>query len=502
MDTGQGASFDQPLRILVVSDDVHIGSQITHALQGEFGDLEVAEAGNPRQLEPALASGRFDLAFVECPLSWSDTLEVIRAIRSALPAGSIVVIAHAECEGWVLDAIRAGADSYVLRTSEKIMGVLATVRLELHRQATKAAEERERQRVELALRDSEERFRTTVEQSPVSIQVMTPEGWTVLVNRAWEKLWGVTAADLRQYNVLQDEQAKSLGLMPYVERGFAGETVEMPPVAYDTPDSLKSGRKRWFQARIYPIKDELGRIRNVIMMYEDITERQWITEDLQRLSAELMNAYESERKRISQELHDELGQALTAIRINLTRLEKDLFPDFPASRKKVIETSMLVDETLAHVRELSHALRPTMLDELGLAPTLRWYVTRYAERLDIPVEFEVVGPEERLPTEIETALYRIVQEALTNIAKHAQARHVRLRLSSRPAKVAILIEDDGVGFDARRKLTADVTGIGLFGIRERAAALGGSLTIQTSPGQGTRLFVELPVPPYPIGDKA
>ncbi len=502
MDTGREASSHPLLRILVVGHDARVGSQITDALQGEFNVLEMAEPGSPRQLELALANGRFDLAFVECPLSWSDTLGVIRAIRNALADCSIIVIADVECEGWILDAIKAGADSYVLRSSEKIMGVLATVRLELHRQKIKAAEECERRRVELALRESEERFRTTVEQSPVSIQVMTPEGWTVLVNQAWEKLWGVTVADLRYYNMLQDEQAKSLGLMPYVEQGFAGEIVEMPPVTYDTPDSLKNGRKRWFQARIYPVKDELGRIRNVIMMYEDITERQWVTEDLQRLSAELMNAYESERKRLSQELHDELGQALTAIRINLTRLEKDLFPDFPASRKKLFETSMLVDETLAHVRELSHALRPTMLDELGLAPTLRWYVTHYAERLDIPVEFEVVGLEERLPTEIETALYRIVQEALTNIARHAQARHVRLCLSSQLAKVAILIEDDGVGFDARRKLTADVTGIGLVGIRERAAALGGSLTIQTSPGQGARLFVELPLPPSPMEDEA
>jgi signal transduction histidine kinase len=289
-------------------------------------------------------------------------------------------------------------------------------------------------------------------------------------------------------------------MMPYVERGFAGETVEMPPVAYHTPETLKTGRKRWFQARIYPVKDGLGEIRNVIMMYEDITDRQWATEDLQRLSAELMNAHESERKRMSQELHDELGQALTAMRINLTGLEKELFPDFPASRKKLIETSLLVDETLEHVRELSHTLRPTMLDELGLVPTLRWYVTRYAERLGIQVEFEAVDL--RLPTEIETALYRIVQEALTNIAKHAQAGHVQLRLSYQESRVTALIEDDGVGFDVHRKMTVDATGAGLFGMRERVAVLSGSLTIQSRPEQGTRLLIELPVPPQPTRGQA
>jgi two-component system sensor histidine kinase UhpB len=199
-----------------------------------------------------------------------------------------------------------------------------------------------------------------------------------------------------------------------------------------------------------------------------------------------------------------LGQALTAMRINLTALEKDLFPGFPASRKKLIETSLLVDETLEHVRELSHALRPTMLDELGLVPTLRWYVTRYAERLGIQVELEAVGLEERLPTEIETALYRIAQEALTNIAKHAQARHVQLRLSYQASQVTASIEDDGIGFDVQKKMTVDATGsgAGLFGMRERVAVLGGSFTIQSRPERGTRLFIELPIPPHPTRGKA
>jgi len=504
MSAAQEAMPNRPLHILIVGDDPQTRFQITRALQVEFSALEVAQAGNESQLELAWANGQFDLVFVESWLSWADSLSIIQAIHNALPRRPVIVIADAECEEFVLSAIQAGADSYVLRSSQQMMGVLSVVRLELDRQAIKVAEDRERRRVELALRESEERFRTIVEQSPISIQVMTPEGWTVLVNQAWEKLWGVTAADVRHYNMLQDEQAKSLGMMPYVERGFAGETVEMPPVAYHTPETLKNGRKRWFQARIYPVKDDLGGIRNVIMTYEDITDRQWATEDLQRLSAELMNAHESERKRMSQELHDELGQALTAMRINLTGLEKDLFPDFPASRKKLIETSLLVDETLEHVRELSHALRPTMLDELGLVPTLRWYVTRYAERLGIQVEFEAVDLDERLATEIETALYRIVQEALTNIAKHAQARHVQLRLSYQESKVTASIEDDGVGFDVQKKTTVDATGagVGLFGMRERIAVLGGSFTIQSRREQGSRLFVELPISPHPARGKA
>lgn len=359
----------------------------------------------------------------------------------------------------------------------------------------------ERKRAHLALRESEESFRTIVEQSPLSVQVMTPDGWIIQVNRAWEKLWGVTSADVQYYNALHDPQARSLGMMPYVERGFAGETVTMPPVAYHTPESLRLGRKRWFQAHIYPVKGERGEIRNVIMLYEDITERQWATEDLQRLSSELMSAQEAERKRISQELHDELGQALTAIRINLAALEKELGPALtPANGERLAESGTLADQMLQHVRELSHDLRPTMLDELGLVPTLRWYVGRFAHRLGLEVQFEAAGLEERLAAELETALYRIVQEALTNVARHAGARRVCLRLERNALRVITTIEDDGVGFDVRRWAAAatPALGAGLFGMRERAALRGGSFTIHAHPGQGTRLVIELPlIPPQP-----
>ncbi len=130
-----------------------------------------------------------------------------------------------------------------------------------------------RKRAEEALKESEERFRTIVEQSPVSIQIMTPDGWTIQVNRAWEELWGVTRENLRDYNILRDEQLKRLGVMPYIERGFSGEATSIPPVEYDVGEILGKGHKRWVQARIYPVKDERGGIRNVILMHEDITER-------------------------------------------------------------------------------------------------------------------------------------------------------------------------------------------------------------------------------------
>jgi signal transduction histidine kinase len=199
-----------------------------------------------------------------------------------------------------------------------------------------------------------------------------------------------------------------------------------------------------------------------------------------------MNAQETERRHVSQELHDELGQALTAMRINLDIMGQELPPDFsPAGRNRLTEVSLLVDETLEHARELSHTLRPTMLDEMGLVPTLRWYVNRYAERLGIEVDFEVKDMDERPAAEIETTLYRVVQEALTNIARHAQAGYVRLHLARRQARLLVVIEDNGQGFDGPKSMTAgiDRAGMGLVGMRERVARCGGIFTCTRSRGR-------------------
>ncbi|MFC1975933.1 response regulator [Chloroflexota bacterium] len=220
-------------------------------------------------------------------------------------------------------------------------------------------------------------------------------------------------------------------------------------------------------------------------------------EQLRTLARRLAEVQEAERKQLAQELHDEMGQALTAISINLAAIEKELPPEGPPRiRERLAEASSLTDQTLEQVRELSLDLRPSILDDLGLVPTLNWYVKRYADRVNVKTEFEVSGLEERLPPEVATALYRVVQEALTNVARHAQASTVRLHLLGQDSSVVAVIEDDGQGFDVAEvaNRTASEHGAGLLGIRERVTFLGGSFDIQTSPAQGTRLSIEIPWP--------
>lgn len=210
--------------------------------------------------------------------------------------------------------------------------------------------------------------------------------------------------------------------------------------------------------------------------------------------SQIIDAQENERKRISRELHDEIGQALTAIKFNLDRIDKDLPQTFPALRERVGEAKSLSSEVLSAMRKLSMDLRPTMLDDLGLIPTLRWYIQNFSNRLNISSRFHAIGFEEKLPPQIETAFYRIIQEALNNIAKHSGANHVEISLEQRDAVISALITDNGRGFDLNRALGPESPerGFGIIGMQERVSLLGGKMDIQSSPGSGTRISIEAP----------
>jgi len=199
-----------------------------------------------------------------------------------------------------------------------------------------------------------------------------------------------------------------------------------------------------------------------------------------------VEAQELERKRLSRELHDETGQALTSILLGLRSLEET---GDESVTEAVVSLRELVVQTLQDVRRLAVELRPTALDDFGLAAALERLANTFAEQTGTAVEFESRLADERLPGDVETALYRIVQEALTNIVKHARADHVSIVLQRKDKVVTAVIEDDGRGFaaDAQRD-----GGLGLKGMKERVELVNGRFQIESSAGAGTTLVVEVP----------
>jgi signal transduction histidine kinase len=202
----------------------------------------------------------------------------------------------------------------------------------------------------------------------------------------------------------------------------------------------------------------------------------------------VLSAQEEERRRLARELHDETGQALTSILLGLRGLEEATDPD--ALRAAVAEVRDLVRSTLQDVRRLAVELRPKALDDFGLVAAIERLTDSFAEQTGIAVEFVPNVHEGRLPPEVETALYRIVQESLTNVLKHARAGQVSIVLTQKERSVSVVVEDDGVGFEPTR---ARGDGLGLVGMRERVGLLGGRVTVESRPGAGTTFVAEVPL---------
>jgi signal transduction histidine kinase len=212
---------------------------------------------------------------------------------------------------------------------------------------------------------------------------------------------------------------------------------------------------------------------------------------LQHLSSQVLTAHEGERKRIARELHDDTGQALTSILVRLRLLEKTAGDE--TVRKNVEELRELTGNALDSVRRMAVDLRPAALDDLGLVPALHSYADKYSNSWPISVTFSAEGLKKRLPANVELVLYRIVQEALTNVAKHSGARCVEVKLRRRSNTVTVTVADNGRGFDLRDVTRREGAGLGLFGMRERLALVGGTVAIESTPGQGTTITARVPL---------
>lgn len=227
-------------------------------------------------------------------------------------------------------------------------------------------------------------------------------------------------------------------------------------------------------------------------LYEVVQERE---AQLEALVRQLVNAQEGERQRIARELHDETGQKLTALGMGLAAVEQQVTSEAPHTVTLVRNLRELSSQAIVELRHIMADLRPAQLDDLGLVPALRWYVNQYQERHpELRTSFIAERLEQRLPSQYETVLFRTAQEALTNVARHAQASQVSVKLARVTDAVRLEVTDDGIGFDTNAPARhASGSGMGLVGMRERVALVGGRCVVTAAPGGGVRVVVELPL---------
>jgi signal transduction histidine kinase len=258
---------------------------------------------------------------------------------------------------------------------------------------------------------------------------------------------------------------------------------------------LKGGKKE------LPVELSLSKTlfhghRQLTAVIRDLTERQRserqlleTNRQLKELSASIQNVREQQRARISRELHDELGQLLTGIRMEVSWLGRHLAGDQSTLLSKIGSIKTQIDQTISSVRRISSELRPLVLDDLGFAAAANWYVDQFSTRTSLPVELRLPDKDPERGNVVATALFRVLQESLTNIARHAEATHVEVRLDFKNEKWLLSIRDDGVGFEYDPGRLGD---IGLVGMRERIQTLAGHFSVTTAPGKGTLIEAIIP----------
>jgi PAS domain S-box-containing protein len=361
----------------------------------------------------------------------------------------------------------------------------------------------ERKQAENELRAQKEILQEVFDHIPVMITFVDQDGRIKLVNQEFERTIGWT-----QHEILEDDVDVFLQCYP------------SEPIRNSVRDFVKRSDGSWEQCR--PLTKD-GRIIDTswavvrlsdgssIGIGKDITEEKQAEINLRNYSRRLLDVQENERKYIAQELHDEIGQVLTAVRINLQGLQNSC--ESPSLNTQITDDIRVIDEALNRVRNLSFELRPSLLDDLGLAAATRWYVDRYTKRAgitaDVQIDSEITN--NRLSRDVETACFRILQEALTNVARHAKAQNVCVCLDAFESILQLSVKDDGCGMDVGALNTPKdhLATLGLHGMEERALVVAGRFELFSAVSQGTEIRATFPllpqretkpIPPF-IGDR-
>lgn len=346
----------------------------------------------------------------------------------------------------------------------------------------------ERKLAEEALRQTEQKYRELFENAKDAIYVHDLSGRYTSLNQAAEKLSGYSRAEIigRHFRYFVAPE-----YVDYVNDSLCRKLQTEGETFYEIEIITKSGGRVPIEVSSRLIMEN-GRAVAVQGTARNISERKRAEEAQRRYSRLLIEAQEAERQNIARELHDQIGQVLTAIRINLQTVRRSC--ETAESEALIDEGTGLTDQALEQVRDLSFELRPSLLDDLGLVAALRWYGDRYAQRTGIQTKTvtNLASGQGRFRKELETACFRIVQEALTNVARHAQARNVFINLETLNYGVSLSIKDDGIGFDEHSRSAAASPQLGLRGMQERALALGGKLDVNSATSRGTEIRAHFP----------
>lgn len=487
---GKSVISDKKVNVLLVDDQPENLIALEAVLGNE--DLNLVKAMTGREALRNLLKQEFALILLDVQMPGMDGFETASLIREREKTENTPIIfltAINRTDIPVFKGYSIGAVDYIVKPiAPEILKTKVSVFVELYKKTEQLRRQQE------ILSASEARLFGILNAAPDAVISINQQQRITLFNQSAEKIFGYTSADIlnRPFgSILASKFVES-------EFQFIAEFIQLPEkmrrIATNRELSCLRKNGQEFPAEISISKVELNSEEVIIIIVRDITERKEADKLHNDLSRRLVMAQEEERQRISRELHDQIGQYLTALMLGLESLKKN-YP-MPETLDNLTQLQQFTNKIGQEVHHLALELRPTALDDLGLNIALVNYIQDWSQRYNIELDFH--NPESddiRLLSHIETALYRIIQEALLNVARHAKAEHVSIILEYRKDHVLLIIEDNGCGFDVESILNSTKIGskLGLLGMQERVALVGGTLNIESSPERGTTVYVRVPI---------
>lgn len=483
---------DHTNTILVVEDNKVFQDFLS--LQLKKQGYEVLLAENGQQALDVVKENDVDLVILDILMPGMDGFQVLEYFKEIPELHQIPVVVTSALDDMesIVKCIELGADDYIIKPINQIL-LQARVETSLSKKRLRDLEQAllqaEKIETEEVLKETEKRLQTVVSNAPIILFSQDSEGKLILSEGR-----GLHALNLKPGELGGDSLPNLFSTYLEVQKDLEKLLGE------DSFTRIHEFDNMVWEVSYSPTRDEDGELSGAIGVAIDITERKNAErekerlfsevsqgrERLRKLSERLVEIQEEERRYLARELHDEVGQSLTGLKISfemgLQALGNPKNPFFE-------EAQTLIDELLTLVRDMSLNLRPTMLDDLGILPTLIWHIERFTSQTNIQVDLNHINMKQRFNSKIETAIYRLVQEALTNIARYAGVDQASVHLSADTDLLAVMVEDNGKGFDAENVLLRNETS-GLTGMVERVNLVGGDIIIESSLGKGTHILAK------------
>lgn len=492
-----------PLRLLLVEDFQDDADMILLELRGAGFDISSTRVDTEAAMRNAMAACNWDVVISDFNMPRFSARKALSVLREADADIPFVIVSSCIGEESAIALMKEGASDFVMK--DKLARLAPVVKRELQ----DATVRRERRQALEALRANEKLLRGITSSLGEGLYVLNDSGKLIFMNPEAERLLGWAEAELLGQSVHRIIHPQNPDGTPLAESDCGVLGVLKDGSVYKTDDEVFACKNGSLMPVSYVataiVKD--GKTAAVVTAFQDISKRKQAEQDLlesreqlRELSAHQQSVREEERTRIARELHDELGQMLTAVKLDATWLATRLSGENSILANKIDSMSRLLDDTLDAVRRVAADLRPVMLDDLGLTAAVEWLTEEFGKRTGIDTRLEMDMEHGQcdcqnkhcdLDAEVATAVFRIMQECLTNIARHARAEHVLVSLKCQDDKLVLQVSDDGKGIPESNESKRNSYGI--IGMRERAHNLGGAFDLSSVPWEGTSVKVVIPL---------